>query len=959
MPSARPRPTPRHPCASLTLAAGLMLGAAVGGLCGLGCAPAQAQVLADPRVEWQTADSAHFRVHYRSSQRAQAQAVARAAERVYGRITHALAWEPRGRTEVVLYTEFDIANGYTTPLPYNKIGVFLAPPDEGQLLDNSNWLDLLLVHEFTHAVHLDKVRSVPGVLQNIFGRVPWFMPNLFQPGWATEGIATYLESDPANGRGRLKGPLFEAWLRAERASGFLSLREINADGRALPLSKQYLYGAYFYEFLARRYGADKPAALIEQYSGNIVPRLHSNPSAATGKTMDVLWDEFLADLAQQVDQRAAPLLALPETLGPRLLGPLFSVPSVAALPGGDLLAVLDDGVDAAQLVRLNADGTREALASVNGDARISVAADGRVLVAQYDVCNTLYLSYDLYRLQGDRLRQLTSCAHLRRAVDAGPAIVALQLDAGVTRLVRLGDKGSEPAVLYTPAEGADLIDLVASADGQRLTLIERQAGDWRLLELDMARSGATPRVLLRRNAPMHSLRLGPQGLEVIAADAGVHNVWRLAGGEFQRLTHSHTSVVAHSGTAANGTLATVVVAPQGFALHRMAGTTPLQTLPAEASGAAMPAVGSEAASAAPVLGEGVAYLGLRSLAPRWWLPAVVADRGLTAFGASTSGADALGWHQYSATAMVETSQKELIGALEYLFASSHGMALSRTLVARDWTGGKGKEETTVFDRHTRLQWLSLVPFTRLQQRFTLGLGAAVDRVDRVDVRSETSTLRRNEKVMAAIVDFDTRLSNWASEGVNSGLRATLQYESYKPFADGDSAVYSGDVLRGDLRLFLPLTRRSVLALRATEVHARGTTESYQLGGAVDAALQVGYVLNDRSLSLRGYDGDEAALRGHHARVGSIEWRTTLADVDRHFMVPPVGINRLSATLFADIGGAWDIGHRPATWHRSVGAELLAETRLLYTLGLQLRLGVARALDGERGTTGYLTLGRAF
>jgi hypothetical protein len=232
MPSARPRPTPRHPCASLTLAAGLMLGAAVGGLCGLGCAPAQAQVLADPRVDWQTADSAHFRVHYRSSQRAQAQAVARAAERVYGRITHALAWEPRGRTEVVLYTEFDIANGYTTPLPYNKIGVFLAPPDEGQLLDNSNWLDLLLVHEFTHAVHLDKVRSVPGVLQNIFGRVPWFMPNLFQPGWATEGIATYLESDPANGRGRLKGPLFEAWLRAERASGFLSLREINADGRA-------------------------------------------------------------------------------------------------------------------------------------------------------------------------------------------------------------------------------------------------------------------------------------------------------------------------------------------------------------------------------------------------------------------------------------------------------------------------------------------------------------------------------------------------------------------------------------------------------------------------------------------------------------------------------------------------------------------------------------------------------
>jgi hypothetical protein len=43
----------------------------------------------------------------------------------------------------------------------------------------------------------------------------------------------------------------------------------------------------------------------------------------------------------------------------------------------------------------------------------------------------------------------------------------------------------------------------------------------------------------------------------------------------------------------------------------------------------------------------------------------------------------------------------------------------------------------------------------------------------------------------------------------------------------------------------------------------------------------------------------------------------------------------------------------------VGVELLAETRLLYSLGLQLRLGVARALDGARGTTAYLTLGRGF
>ena len=49
----------------------------------------------------------------------------------------------------------------------------------------------------------------------------------------------------------------------------------------------------------------------------------------------------------------------------------------------------------------------------------------------------------------------------------------------------------------------------------------------------------------------------------------------------------------------------------------------------------------------------------------------------------------------------------------------------------------------------------------------------------------------------------------------------------------------------------------------------------------------------------------------------------------------------------------------AAWRRGVGVELLGEVKLLYAIGLQLRLGVARALDDAKGTHGYLTLGRAF
>ena len=946
------------------LAAALFLGL---GLC-LGHQSAVAQPLADPRVDWSTADSPHFRVHYRSTQRTQAEAVARAAERVWPQVTQALNWQVRGRTEIVVYNEFDIANGFTTPLPFNMIGVFLAPPDEGELLDNSSWLDLLLVHEFTHAVHLDKVRGVPRVLQMIFGNVPWFIPNIFQPGWMLEGLAVYQESQPEAGVGRLKAPLFEAWLRAERQKGFISLRELNADGRTLPLNKQYLYGAYFYEFLARKYGADAPLKLVEHMSGNIgfAPRLHGAPWGATGKMMDELWDEFLADLTQQVDARAQGLKAQPETVGTALAGPLFDVGSVAALPaaaGGGWLAVVEDGLHGSQLLRINAKGERERVSRVLRGARLDVAADGTVLVAQPDVCNTLYYGYDVYRLEGSKLKQLTRCAHLRRATQlqgqANGPVIALQLVAGRTRLVQLAEGSAEPRVLWEPADGTELLDLAGAPDGKTVRLLTHLGADWRVVDLDVTQANATPRLLVRQNRPIQGLRQGAAGLELIATVGGAPNVWRLQGTELQRLTHSHTAVVAHAGTAADGSLVSVTLDAKGVLVQRLAQPAVLQTAPAVVD---VPAVA--AATAAPggpglvALGEGRGYSALRALAPRSWLPAISSDRGLSAYGASTAGADALGWHRYAALAQWETSQKELIGSFEYQFAGSHGIALQRQLAAQAWTGASGDETTTVYDRSTQAQWLSLFPFSRLERGVVLGVGAAAEWKDRVNLLNNTTTRRQDERLVAALLDLDFSAGGWYAEGPNRGFRASALVESYKPLAGGDPLRLDGTVGRGDLAAFVPVGR-TVLAARFTEARFRGRTEPFQLGGATDELLQLGPTLNVRKLSLRGYRGDEPQLRGQAARVASIEWRTPLADIDRHFMVPAVGINRLSAAAFFDVGGAWSSGSGPDQWRRSVGFELLGELRLLYALGLQLRVGVAQALDEPKGTRGYLRAGRAF
>ncbi|MBL8342247.1 MAG: hypothetical protein JNL30_12325 [Rubrivivax sp.] len=979
-------------------------------------APAHAQ-FADPGPDWSTSDSAHLRIHHRSAQRAQAEAVARAAERAWPRVTQALAWEPRGRIDIVLFSELDISNGFTTPLPFNLIGVFLTPPDEGQLLDNSAWLDLLLVHELTHAVHLDKVRGAPRVLQAIFGRIVWFVPNLFNPGWVVEGLAVWEESDreqAGQGRGRLKGPYFEAWLRAERKRGFLSLREINADGRALPLAKQYLYGAYFFEFLHRRYGPGKAQEMVQQYSGNIgfAPRLHSMPWGATGKTMDVLWEEFLADLNEQVTARAAPIERVPEVTGRRVLGPVFELPTLAALPDGSVLAVVDDGLKAPRIERLrrNAAGevTREKVTEVLRDARLEAGADGSVLVMQPDICRSHYLSYDVYRLQGSSLKPLTRCAHLRRAVQVGATrserggvvastaptgeLVAIQLDGGRTRIVRLKPASADaPTVLFAPPEGTDVIDIALATDGRTLHAVTKREGDWRIVEFDLSAGAAAPVLRLAHHAPITQLRHGPQGLEMLAVDAGVPNLWRLTpSGQWLRLTHSHTAVAAHAGSAPDGSLAMAVVAPQGYELRWMDATTPLQQRaaslavaaqgPAAASAPAAtgpvqppgapPASGAPAASAeaAAELGPARPYAAWRTLYPRSWFPALTSDRGLTAYGASTTGADAVGWHVYTAYLQYETSQKEWLGGFEYIWRGVHGLALDRKLVARAWTGGSGDEETTLYDRELQAQWLTLAPvpgLNSLSHRVSVGIGAALDRIERVTVAGGGTSRRQDERIAALLADYDSRGSNWYADGANRGLKLTLRGESYKPFENNraDAAPdYDGLVVRADAKAYFGIGP-GVLALRLTEARARERTRPFQLGGATEAGRGIGFALNNRELALRGYKGDEPQLLGPQARLGTVEWRMPIVDIDRHGMVPAVGINRLAATVFYDIGGVWAAGASgPASYYRSAGLELRGEVRLLYALALELRAGVGHALDpiaGRSRTRGYLTLGQAF
>src|SRR5262245_27836783 len=255
--------------------------------------PAARAQFVDPSLNWRTQDTAHFSVHFPEHLREQARLVAATAESVYLPVTSRLRWQPRSRTHVVVLDSTDQSNGAASPIPFNYIEIVLAPPDEGELLQNRAWLELVLTHEFTHIAHLDKGIADPLALRSIFGRFVFLFPNVLEPGWVTEGLAVWSESDPSRGYGRLGQAQFEGMMRAEAARGLHSLREVNAEGRGFPLNRDYLYGSYFFAFLTERYGPEAAIAYVEGYSDNLIPfRVDSNPVSVTGKHMDELWVEY-------------------------------------------------------------------------------------------------------------------------------------------------------------------------------------------------------------------------------------------------------------------------------------------------------------------------------------------------------------------------------------------------------------------------------------------------------------------------------------------------------------------------------------------------------------------------------------------------------------------------------------------------------------------------------------------
>jgi len=248
----------------------------------------------DPSLKWKTMETEHFSIHFHQYEKSLALEVSKISEDVYLKITEFLDWRPKGKTQIVIVDNQDLANGYANPFPINTIVLYPAqPPAEESYYED--WLRELITHEFTHIVQLDRTEGFPGFLRKIFGRI--IINNAAQPIWFIEGLAVYSESRFTNG-GRLNSPYFSMILNGEINSN--NLKSIDRASN-FPLIwpagiTPYLYGSTFVNWLIERYGEESIVEYNKHTSRGIPFAVNRAAKRTFGKDFITLWKEWQEEL---------------------------------------------------------------------------------------------------------------------------------------------------------------------------------------------------------------------------------------------------------------------------------------------------------------------------------------------------------------------------------------------------------------------------------------------------------------------------------------------------------------------------------------------------------------------------------------------------------------------------------------------------------------------------------------
>ena len=909
----------------------------------------------DPTLEWHTLVGPHFTVAFHDGEEKLAAHMLDVAEDTARQLDPWIGWVPEDKVQLVLTDHVDLPNGETTPFPRDHVELYVAPPDDVDTLEDfDDWFRLLIAHEYTHVLQLDKATGGPAVMRDVFGRNLFLFPGLFQPTMLTEGIAVYDETDKAAGVGRGQSSLYAMYMRAEVARGVRPWSQVTMAGVTqwpggdLP----YLYGVNFYQFAGETYGKSSIPALVANYSRDLIPfKVGWNmEDSFNGDDVPDVWPKFTDYLQQRYGTPPYPPgTALKE--GERLTTHGYGTSSPVAAADGRVFYVRDDWRrHPAVMLWEPGKGSRE-LAETFTPARLSWNPKAGLLMARPEVCHEYHLNFDLYKVDPDSgdVTRLTHCGryHYGAWSPDGAHIAAAKIDLGQSSLVMLDADGGNPQTLWQGQEGEILGGLNWSPDSATLAAAVWRPGRRWGLELfsfaDHSWKSVAPDVGTVAD-PEYSL----DGKSILfSSDAGgVYNLRRLdlASGAVNTLTRVATGAFSPSEDA-GGDIYYLGYTAEGYDLYRLpAGDALADPLSPE------PRHYVEIPPAPHVEGQVTDYSPWSGLWPAYWSPELLIAPNTAQLGAATSGQDALGVNLYSADINYEVHHHLAGGSLLYTYADRWQFLAAREYLVDSDT------RTDTLDRIRQkdlLQGLWQRPWPSLDRTLTFSIGAASDSErDRYD--NGTPELPTRDSAAGLAFEWNSTKDWPISISHDDGRDVLLVAESSDVFPSD----FHGQAYRLNWDEYLRLGGEWVLNLRYLQAYGKPGIQPFNLGGPTDPgygtpAAQL--LFDRRQFAFPGYPSGLADLTGDSMRFGSVSLRLPIMRPEAGLRIPPVGVHDFSLRVYFDAGGAWDQGGRPAHYSRSLGSEWVSDLSLFYLLDLRIVTGVAHGFDTGGENVVYLTL----
>ena len=273
-----------------------------------------------PTANWQKLTTPEANILYPPTYAARAQRIANLLHAM--RLRHdETVGNQHYNFDLVLQTPNLNINGYVGLAPFRS-EFFLTSPQQPNLLSNSDWADLLAIHEFRHVQQLsNERRGITRLASYLFGQLGWAgFAGLATPNWYREGDAVVMETALTNA-GRGATPAFSSTLRAlldEGVNYSYARARNNSLKRNIP--DHYRYGYNTITYARGRFGEQVWEEVLHDgaaYKGLLYP-FSRNLKKATGLGTRAMYRAALDDLAERQDsqlQARAPFLA-GEPIGP-------------------------------------------------------------------------------------------------------------------------------------------------------------------------------------------------------------------------------------------------------------------------------------------------------------------------------------------------------------------------------------------------------------------------------------------------------------------------------------------------------------------------------------------------------------------------------------------------------------------------------------------------------------------